>query len=231
MLSHCTFGTGKDIIFLHGWGGSSVSFLGTARTFKDYRVTLVDFFGFGGTPEPEEPFDLDTCAEAIGELIRFYGMAEAVVVGHSFGGRVAVRLARKYPHYVKKLVLIDAAGLRPRRGASYYLKVGFHKIGVKLGMRGLNGSSDYAALSPVMKRSFINIVNDYTDKDLRYVTAPVLLIWGDRDTATPLYMAYRFKRKLSHAELKIFSGAGHYSYLDRFRETNALIRAYIEDDG
>lgn len=231
MLAHYSFGSGNDILFLHGWGGSSVSFLGTAKAFSgSYRVTLVDFYGHGGTPEPSEPFCLDDCVNAVIEIIRYYGMSEVVLVGHSFGGRVAVRLARKAPGIVKKIVLVDAAGLRPRRGAKYYFRVILHKLSVKFGGRGLKGSADYEALSPVMKKSFINIVNDYTDKDLKYMSAPVLIIWGSADKETPLYMAKRFRRCIKRSELKVFEGAGHYSYLDRFHETNAVIHSYIEDD-
>lgn len=231
MLAHYVFGSGKDIIFLHGWGGSSVSFLGTAKALAyGHRVTLVDFYGFGDTPEPSKPFNLDDCARAVGQIIRNKCMSGAVVVGHSFGGRVAVRLARMYPSYVEKLVLIDSAGLRPRRKLSYYLKVLFHKLSVKLGGKGLKGSPDYMALSPVMKKSFVNIVNDYTNKDLRYISAPTLIVWGSEDKETPLYMARKFKRGIKKSVLKIFKGAGHYAYLDRFIETNALLRTYIDGD-
>ena len=81
-----------------------------------------------------------------------------------------------------------------------------------------------------MKMTFKNIVNEYVDGDLPYVTTKTLILWGAKDKATPLYMARRFKRKLPNAELKIFKGAGHFSYLDNFGESVREIKRYIGCD-
>lgn len=228
MLNYISYGKGKNIIFLHGWGGSTASFKGIADILSaEYRVTLVDFYGFGETLHPDKSLTLDDYVDGVVEIVRKENMAEAVFVGHSFGGRVAVRLTRKYPQYVRKLVLIDAAGLRPRFSLMRFARVVLHKLRRAAGLKGLNGSHDYAALSGAMKGTFVNIVNDHTDKDLRYVSSGALILWGKRDKDTPLYMAKRFLRHIKNSSLIIFPDAGHYSYLDAFNETLFALKAYI----
>ncbi|MBO7156092.1 MAG: alpha/beta hydrolase, partial [Clostridia bacterium] len=197
---------------------------------SECKVYVPDFYGFGRSIEPSVPLTLDDYVDAVREIIVKLKLPDVYLVGHSFGARVAVRLASRYPQYVKGLVLIDGAGLKPRRGLRYYFKVFAHKTLKKLGFNGLKGSCDYRVLSPVMKMTFKNIVNEYVDGDLPYVTTKTLILWGAKDKATPLYMARRFKRKLPNAELKIFKGAGHFSYLDNFGESVREIKRYIGCD-
>ena len=232
MLNYISYGKGKNIIFLHGWGGCTASFKGLADALSsEYRVTLVDLYGFGETPHPEFPLTLDDYAEGVSRIFRKENIAEAVLVGHSFGGRVAVRFARKYPGCCLKLVLIDAAGLRPRFSLKKTLRVACHKLLKACGRKGLIGSADYAALTGAMKGTFLNIIRDYTDKDLRYISSGALILWGKRDKDTPPYMAKRFRKRIKGAVSIVFPDAGHYSYLDAFYETLFAIKAYIGADG
>lgn len=214
-MHHLRFGQGKEIVFLHGWGGSSASFYQLALELSaNYTVTLVDFYGFGQTPHPDKPLTLGDYVDGLIELISDYKMEDVVLVGHSFGGRVAVKAAAKYGWLFRKIVLVDAAGLKPRRGFSYYFKIYTYKLKRKLGLRAEGGSADYRTLSPVMRETFKNVVNEDLFPYLRKVTMPVLLFWGAKDKDTPLYMAKRFQRGLSDAVLKIAEGAGHFSYLE-----------------
>lgn len=232
MLNYISYGKGKNIIFLHGWGGSTDSFKGLADALSsEYRVTLVDFYGFGKTPHPDKALTLDDYVEGVADVMRKENMAEAVLVGHSFGGRVAVRFTRKYPGHCLKLVLIDAAGLRPRFSFKKTFRVLAHKFRKACGLEGLKGSEDYAALSGAMKGTFLNVIRDHTDKDLRYISSGALVLWGKRDRDTPPYMAKRFRKRIKGSISIIFPGAGHYSYLDAFYETLFAIKAYIGADG
>lgn len=113
--------------------------------------TLVDFYGFGKTPHPDYPLTVKDYADGVLELMDKLNIEKATLVGHSFGGRVAIYIAAKYPEKVEKLVLVDSAGIKPRRGIKYRLKILLHKILKKFG-KGLKGSKDYRALSPVMKK-------------------------------------------------------------------------------
>lgn len=141
-----------------------------------------------------------------------------IVVGHSFGGRVGLRLAVNGK--CDKLVLVDSAGLKPHRKLSYYIKVYGYKLKKKLGINTDNcGSQDYCGLSPIMKRTFVNIVNTYQDKELASVKIPTLIIWGRTDSDTPLYMAKKYHKYITNSRLIVYSEGGHFCYLaesDRF---------------
>ena len=229
MLNYKIFGKGsRVIVFLHGYMGDLESLKCIAEGLQgESRVLLVDF---GFADEPIKPLCLDDYVKEVRKILNKENLSEAYFVCHSFGGRVGVRLASTFPHLVKGLVLIDSAGLKPRRGPRYHFRVFLHKFLKKLGKKGLKGSADYQNLLPNQKATFINVVNDFTDYDLKYITCKVLLIWGEKDGATPLYMARRYFRKLPRATLKIFKGAGHFCYLERRSETLFLIRAYISQD-
>ena len=135
------------------------------------RCVLADCAGFGKSAEPKAPYTVADYAADVLSLADGLGAERFALVGHSFGGRVALELAAHHPERVCALALVDAAGLRPRRKPSYYLRVAAHKVLKRLVGSGLRGSSDYRALSPVMKATFVNVVN-YDQTQLRSDPAP-----------------------------------------------------------
>lgn len=214
---------------MHGWGGDKSSLKAIADSLKgEFRVTLVDFYGFGDTPHPARPLKLEDFALSIVELIQFYKMSGVILVGHSFGGRVALLLSARWGYLIDKLILIDGAGLRPRRKPSYYIKKTIYKIKKRLHFDvSVYGSADYKALTGEKKRTFVNVVNFHLDRYLKYVTLPVLLIWGRKDKETPLYMANKLHKRLSDSKLYVLNNAGHYSYLDSKAECLAVIKGFL----
>ncbi|MDE5979926.1 MAG: alpha/beta hydrolase, partial [Muribaculaceae bacterium] len=144
---------------------------------------------------------------------------------------------------VDKVVLVDAAGIKPRRSLKYYLKVYSFKAGkrfweILLGkdkaqervdrMRAKRGSSDYAGASPMMRRILSKVVNeDLTDR-LPLISVPTLLIWGENDTATPLADAKKMSRLIPDAGLVSFPGCGHYSFLDKPVQVRAGLSSFLK---
>lgn len=135
---------------------------------KTRQVILLDFPGHGQSGEPQTPWAVEDFAGLVAELLGRLGVAGCDMLGHSFGGRVAIVLAAKRPQLVKKLVLVDAAGILPRRGISYYAKVYRYKLGKKLAKIGPidrlfhlterqknAGSAEYRALSGAMRATFV----------------------------------------------------------------------------
>lgn len=203
----------KTVIFLHGWGGGASAFLFCAERLKEeFRCVLVDFPGFGESAEPPVPWTVGDYAAEVTALADRLGATEFALVGHSFGGRVALETAAEQPERVRALALVDAAGLKPRRKPSYFLRVAVHKLAKKFGGRGLKGSSDYRALSPVMKGTFIKVVNYDQTPLLRRVKCPTAVFWGKDDRDTPPYMAKRFLRGIKDSSLFLLDG-GHFAYL------------------
>ncbi len=177
----------------------------------------------------------------IEKFVAAEGIMHPVLLGHSFGGRVGLLYASRNSG-VSKLILVDAAGVKPRRKASYYIKVYSYKLGkafyrLVLGqersqarierMRAARGSSDYNNASPMMRRILSRVVNEDLCHVMPSIKAPTLLIWGEDDTATPLSDAKKMERLIPDAGLVSFPGCGHYSFLDNPYLFGSVLKSFI----
>lgn len=205
-------GSGEcELVFLHGWGGEIDSFKFICKYLKnEYRALFIDFPPFGKSTEMQKPWTIFDYAELVLEIMRKEKFKKPIIIGHSFGGRVASILASG--GYAQKLMLVDSAGLKPKRTLNYHLKRLNNKIRTKLGKK-TKGSADFEALSPIMKKTFVNIVNTFLEKYVININIPTIIFWGQKDKETPLYMAKRFKRLIKNSELVIIKNAGHFAYL------------------
>ena len=167
---------------------------------------------------------------------------KATFIGHSFGGKLSIIMASKYPERVDKIVLIDSAGLIPKRGAKYYLKVYSFKalryiytnlfFWIKDEERIEKfykkfGSDDYQESSVIMRRVLVKVVNEDLKPILKNIKASTLIIWGENDDATPLFMAKTMEKEIEDSGLVVFKGAGHYSFLDDYNKFVAVINAFL----
>ena len=193
-----------------------------------FRVTLIDLYGFGKTPHPDYPLRIEDYAQGVWNLIEETGGGEVILVGHSFGGRIAMRLAAEKQSVIG-VVLIDSAGVVPRRGLLYYSRVVCYKLAKKVGLSKLpQGSRDFAALSGAIRGTFINVVNENSLPDAKKIVAPTLLIWGSEDKDTPLYMCRKLHKNIADCEEVVFEGAGHFSYLECPDRSYLLVKAFAE---
>ena len=218
---------GKPILLLHGFGASSKEvdclFLFFAK--RGYDVTSVDFAGFGQSQEPLKEWTIYDYAHSITAILRQENVTNPIVIGHSFGGRVAIILGASKQS--EKLVLIDSAGLKPKRSLKYYFKVYWYKLCKKIGIstKGL-GSKDYQTLSKNMQRTFVNVVNEHLDNYLVQIVSPTLILWGKYDKETPLYMAKKLRKSIVNSKLELLDG-GHFAYIQDFRNCCAKIEEFI----
>lgn len=235
-------GSGRPLILMHGWGCDHSTVRSIAATAAlTHTVYNIDFPGFGASEEPAEVWGVERYTRLIEALVKSEKLESPVLVGHSFGGRVAILFASR--NKADKVILVDAAGIKPRRTLKYYLKVYSFKAGKKfweliLGkekaqaridrMRARRGSSDYAGASPMMRRILSKVVNeDLTDR-LPMISAPALLIWGENDTATPLSDAKKMARLIPDSGLVSFPGCGHYSFLDNPVQFRAVLSSFLK---
>ncbi|MBD5202830.1 MAG: alpha/beta hydrolase [Bacteroidales bacterium] len=219
----------RVIVLMHGWGCSSQTLLSIEKVALDagYRVINVDFPGFGLSPEPSSVWGVEEYTALMEKFIDRLGIKRPVMLGHSFGGRVGILFSSR--REVSKLILVDAAGVKPRRSLKYHIKVKwfkFCKAVVKAlmskeaaertieKMRSGRGSADYAAASPMMRMILSKVVNEDLCHVMPSIKAPVLLVWGTADTATPLADAIKMEKLIPDAGLVRFEGCGHYSFLD-----------------
>jgi pimeloyl-ACP methyl ester carboxylesterase len=211
-------GTGPPaVLALHGWGRDRSDF-GPLLTGLD--AVAVDLPGFGASPPPSEPWGAAEYAESIVPVLdEFPG--PSVVLGHSFGGRVAVCLAAAHPERVVALVLTGVP-LLPRAEGSRRPSLRYRAARALYRARLLSptrmerirhrhGSRDYRAATGVMRDVLVRAVNESYERELRALRCPVELVWGETDTAAPLEMARRAAALVPTAELTIVLGAGHFS--------------------
>lgn len=232
----------KTVILMHGWGCDHTTVASIERVASScgYRVVNVDFPGFGDSQEPTDVWGVEDYTRQIEALTKELGIKSPILLGHSFGGRVGILYASR--NQVEKLILVDAAGIKPKRSLKYYWKVYSFKAVKRLMYlflgkdaaekrldvkRAKAGSSDYANASPMMRRILSKVVNeDLTDR-LHLIKAPTLLIWGENDTATPLSDAQKMEKLIPDAGLVSFPGCGHYSFLDNPIQFAAVLRSFL----
>jgi pimeloyl-ACP methyl ester carboxylesterase len=239
-------GTGAPVLLLHGWGASSQLFQATLASLgQGFDAIAPDLPGFGATPPPDAPWGVDEYAEWVIALLDTLGIARAHVVGHSNGGRIAIRLARRWPERVDKLVLTDSAGIRPPRTWRYHLRVRAFKLlrwagrsaAVPAVLRtwaaaraAQSGSTDYQQASGVMRATLVRLVNADLRDDLPHIAAPTLLIWGERDEDTPLADGQLMERAIPDAGLVVFDGAGHFAYLEQSPRFCHIVKTFFQGD-
>lgn len=211
---------------MHGWGGGVLSFLPVAERLGETDRLLFDFPGFGASPS-DRVRTLEDYRDDVLALMDEIGIKKAVLVGHSFGCRVGALIAAEHPERVAGLVITDGAGLRPRRGLKYCFKVFCYRLRKKLGLDvSRAGSDDYKALSGDMKKTFVNVVNRYTEAECAKIACPTLIVWGKNDTETPFYMAKRFEKLIENGETVVLDG-GHFCYIENLGVYTEIVRSFV----
>ncbi len=233
-------GTGSPLLVLHGWGTDSRSMRRVAEYARDSlnaQAYVLDFPGFGLSDYPLSAWGVDDFAVLTGRFLDRFDIQQTTIIAHSFGGRVAIKLAATQPGRVHRLVLVDSAGIRPRRTLSYHYRVYSAKLArgavrilpgpvadlISQRIVSQQGSPDYRSAGP-MRPTFVKIVNEDLRDCLPVIKAPTLLVWGELDKETPLSDAMLMKEKIPDSRLVVIKGAGHFCYLDDFPAfTGALI--------
>jgi pimeloyl-ACP methyl ester carboxylesterase len=207
-----------------------------------YRVLAFDLPGFGGSNPPPVPWGTPEYAAFVERAVASLGISCATYIGHSFGGRIAIWLAAYAPEAVQALVLIDAAGIRPSATFRRRMRRLFYKtaqtvlrlpiLGTKgpalrerLAMR--FGSADYRATTGVMRASMVKTVNLDLTACFGAIKTPTLLLWGEKDAATPIADGRKMEQLIKGSRLIVVAGAGHFSYLDSPTFVNAVVGAFL----
>lgn len=235
---------GKPVIIMHGYGGNHTTVESIARILAaGMKVYNLDLPGHGQSPDPPEVWGVNEYTELVEKLIRKLGLEKPALIGHSFGGRIAILLGSR--NNTGKIVLVDAAGVKPSRPLKYYLKVYSFKAAKKLlplmlgkekgekainKWRGQAGSADYRSSTPMMRMVMSRHINEDLKPVMPLIKAPTLLIWGEEDTATPLAHAKTMERLIPDAGLVSFPQCGHYSFLDNPGGVRAVLKEFFKNE-
>ncbi len=238
-------GRGEAVLFLHGWASNFKVF----EKFLDsltghYRVLSLDLPGFGESGEPGGPWSVGDYTDFVLKFLRRFDIDKAVLMGHSFGGRVIIKLAgqAKPPLEIPKIILIDSAGIKPEKSLKAKARQTLYKavrtfISAKFverrwpelleNWRRKNASKDYLAASPLMRQVLVKTVNEDLRAHLPLIAAPTLLIWGENDAATPPSDARLMEKLIPGAGLALLKNAGHYSFLDQGRVFGLTLDSFL----
>ena len=235
------YGNKKDtILILPGWGNTRSTFYHIINYFKDnYTIYIIDYPSFGNSPIPNKELTIYDYSNIIKKFIEQEKITP-IIIAHSFGGRIASILIGKDNLKVKKLILMDVAGIK-RFNLKVFIKEKIYKLLKKLikllpklkqnyykqKLLLLFSSNDYQHIPPVMKKTFQNIIKEDLKKYYKNITTDTLIIWGEKDIDTPLKDAYFMKRHIKGSGLIIYENSKHFSYLDKIYLTNLIIDKFI----
>lgn len=210
---HGKIGDGMNV-FLHGWGQNGDCFNDVIRKVGGSWLTI-DFPPFGKSEEPKDWTIFSYVNMAI-SLCEKLNICSCNLVGHSFGGRIAILIASLRPNMVNKLMLVDSAGMKPKRKISYYINILLYKMLKMFGyLSKKSGSNDYCKLSDNMKSTFISVVNTNLEEYCPQIKAETAIVFGENDVETPIYMAKRLRKLIKNSKLYLIEGAGHFVFIDR----------------
>lgn len=237
----------KRVVLLHGWG-CSVELMKPVADFlsRDMRVLSVDFPAHGASSQPPEPWGVPEFAACLKELLIKLDFLPCSVIAHSFGGRVTIELASADAAMFDRIILTGAAGIRPRKDGKASKRAETYKrlkilVEAARKCRAFGtlpdiwqealiqkyGSKDYAALSPDMRKTFVKVVNYDQSEKLQMIRNSTLMVWGDKDTETPLWMGQQMERNIPDSALIVLEGGTHFAYIEQSGRFNAIARSFL----
>ena len=234
----------KAVLLLHGWGASFDTYKGIAAALGDRcKLYAVNFPGCGNSQTMPEPWDVDDYCDFVLEFVKVMGLENPIMMGHSHGGRVTMKLVADGKLNPPQIVLLDAAGLIPKKSFKQKMRARNFKIikkvltvplwkkrteGLLNKARSHYGSADYNAAPEVLRKTLVKLVNTDIRDILPNIKCPALLIWGENDTATPLEDAKTIEKLIPDAGLCVIKGTGHFSFCERPYEAHAILRSFIK---
>lgn len=241
---------GSRVLLLHGWGCDGSLMRPVADALKqEHRVMTVDFPGHGKSGRPPEPWGVPEYSRNLVHLLDEVGFSPCAVIAHSFGCRVAAWIAAEYPDRFTKMVFTGAAGIRPKQTeeakarAERYKKMKnraeiIKKIPFLRGtaenmekkLRQKYGSADYNRLDEEMRKTFVKVINLDLTECYKKIRQSTLLIWGDRDTETPIWMGQEIEKRIPDCALIRLEGGSHFAYLEQIARFNMIAAQFLKGD-
>jgi pimeloyl-ACP methyl ester carboxylesterase len=239
-------GEGNPVILLHGWLANLKTMKPLANGLKDkFKVYNVDVVGFGESDLPKEPYNTDEFGNFLNKFVKALKIEKPILIGHSNGGKTIINAVGRGLVDAKKIVLIDSTGIKPKRKIKQYAKIYTFKIcknvlrifpnnerynQLRERVIGKFASADYKNSPEVLRRTMSNILNEDQRHLLPNIKIPTLLIWGEKDDATPISDAKIMEKLIPDAGLVEYKNSGHFSYLENLNHCIIVLREFLKND-
>lgn len=245
-INYNDYGTGKPVLFLHGWGSSLDVWTRISEFLKSkggYRIVALDFPGCGKSPLPESPLELDDYTNLVVGFCRYLKIENPIILGHSNGGRVTLSLLGQGLMKAEKIVLFGSAGIKSKSSPKKTLKIAAFKTAkffltlpiiknyteeLLAQTRNYFGSSDYNNAPEVMRKTLVSLVNSDISNLLPNIKCPTLLIWGSNDTATPISDAKKMEKLIPDAGLCVLDGCSHFAFIERPYDVEIILDSFLK---
>ncbi len=233
-------GKGKDLVMVHGWGQDVSTFWQIAEKLKDdYTLWLVDLPGFGRSELPKKDFNNQEYAEILRSFVEEMKLRKPHYLGHSVGGRIGIKLLSQYGDLFDKVILEDAAGIKPKQdGLKPFLYLGAKAFNILLPeflvlkpllryhfYKGLE--SDYVNAGE-MKGTLTNLLKEDLTPILSKIPNETLIIWGENDRAVPLSDGKKMNRLIPNARIEVIDNVGHFPHLENEKKFLQFVRDFLE---
>lgn len=218
-------GCGSPLIFLHGWGSDLHTFDKlTAQINDEFTVYQIDLPGFGLSEMPRA-YSIFEYASIINEFCFKLKIQKPTIIGHSFGGRIAIMYASLYD--VNKLVLISSPGIKAHFNLIKWFKIKIYKLSKKFSLNLNMGSIDYKNASKNLKDTLVKAVNCDLTNEAKKINCDTLLIYGINDKSVPIYIGKKIQSLIKNSALITVKRCGHFPYVERFRYTLIILKSFL----
>lgn len=232
----------KVITLLHGWKVDLEIWESVITSLNDYRIIRLDLPGFGKSDMPSKAWDVSDYAKFLNEFLEKLDIPKTILIGHSFGGRIAIKFSVLCPDKVSKLILVDSGGIRLKS-----FRIFFAFISAKLGKiffllplvrvkkdeykekfyKAIK-AGDYLEQNPILKKTFLKIIAEDLRGEAAKINSPTLIIWGEKDLITEIEEGRILANSIKNSKLEIIKNAGHFPFLEKKEEFLKYINNFIE---
>lgn len=229
----------KTLVILPGWKNPASLWSNISEQLSQkYNVLVLDFPGFGYTSKPPKDWDTYEYAEFTKHFLQKLGVSDYILLGHSFGGRVAIILASDKTASVRKLILVNSAGIKTKSILSIissflarefrFSKAFLSKLGLNLELiSNLARSGDYRDAQD-LRGSFARIVDQNLTRHLSDIKIPTLIVWGDQDKELKIDTAKILHQKILDSKIRIVWGAGHHPHIEKPHQFMEILEQWLK---
>src|SRR5205807_623748 len=223
-------GTGHPLVFVHGLGGSAENWLGMIPQFtaQGFHVYALDLLGFGHSDKPDVDYSIGMQADLLLQFLDSQGLQQPDVAGWSMGGWVTGKFAVEHPQRVRRIILLDSAGLRYEGVKPSVLRpttlneLSFMMASLTPHPQAIPAFFGRDMLRAMQQGDWVvgrTLQSMYTGKDLlddklQNVKVPALIVWGKQDMVTPLVIAEQMHKSMPQSVLYVVDGCGHLAPTD-----------------